>query len=242
VDDTQINDMLLNVVRKCGRCTAPGHTGPLEPLALFQLRKTFQQGSIAEGAPVDVRSRGGLACGSFSWSVAWFSIEPFESPTTALPPGSDALQISPSKRPRRLRCVYVLEREVPMTAGSRSTAPDVSRWWWVRLPSYGDCWRCQSGIPLHLKRDARDVFVPASDLGEWAVGVQVRVGETHGVKFPREFGLLLKQLLYFDRYGMVFDRPSALSIGTMSTDRISANPSQTRDRRTHCPTQFLCRS
>jgi aarF domain-containing kinase len=29
----------------------------------------------------------------------------------------------------------------------------------------------------------------------------VRVGETHGVKFPREFGLLLKQLLYFDRYG-----------------------------------------
>jgi aarF domain-containing kinase len=30
--------------------------------------------------------------------------------------------------------------------------------------------------------------------------VQVRVGETHGIKFPREFGLLLKQVLYFDRY------------------------------------------
>lgn len=29
---------------------------------------------------------------------------------------------------------------------------------------------------------------------------QVRVGETYGLKFPREFGLLLKQLLYFDRY------------------------------------------
>eukprot|EP01026_Neomeris_dumetosa_P033933 TRINITY_DN2720_c0_g1_i14.p1 TRINITY_DN2720_c0_g1~~TRINITY_DN2720_c0_g1_i14.p1 ORF type:complete len:398 (-),score=34.75 TRINITY_DN2720_c0_g1_i14:332-1525(-) len=28
----------------------------------------------------------------------------------------------------------------------------------------------------------------------------VRVGETHGIRFPREFGLLLKQLLYFDRY------------------------------------------
>lgn len=28
----------------------------------------------------------------------------------------------------------------------------------------------------------------------------VRAGETHGLKFPREFGLLLKQILYFDRY------------------------------------------
>jgi len=28
----------------------------------------------------------------------------------------------------------------------------------------------------------------------------VRVSETHGLRFPREFGLLLKQLLYFDRY------------------------------------------
>lgn len=27
-----------------------------------------------------------------------------------------------------------------------------------------------------------------------------RVGELHGIKFPREFGLLLKQILYFDRY------------------------------------------
>jgi len=26
------------------------------------------------------------------------------------------------------------------------------------------------------------------------------VGEENGVKFPREFGLLLKQVLYFDRY------------------------------------------
>jgi aarF domain-containing kinase len=28
----------------------------------------------------------------------------------------------------------------------------------------------------------------------------VRVGDQHGVRFPREFGLLLKQVLYFDRY------------------------------------------
>ena len=28
----------------------------------------------------------------------------------------------------------------------------------------------------------------------------IEMGETHGLKFPREFGLLLKQLLYFDRY------------------------------------------
>lgn len=27
----------------------------------------------------------------------------------------------------------------------------------------------------------------------------VRVGEEHGVRFPKEFGLFLKQLLYFDR-------------------------------------------
>eukprot|EP00877_Chromochloris_zofingiensis_P000169 jgi/Chrzof1/10152/Cz04g30240.t1 len=28
----------------------------------------------------------------------------------------------------------------------------------------------------------------------------VRLGETHGIRFPREFGLFVKQLLYFDRY------------------------------------------
>jgi hypothetical protein len=28
----------------------------------------------------------------------------------------------------------------------------------------------------------------------------MRVGDENGVKFPREFGLLLKQMLYFDRY------------------------------------------
>jgi predicted unusual protein kinase regulating ubiquinone biosynthesis (AarF/ABC1/UbiB family) len=28
----------------------------------------------------------------------------------------------------------------------------------------------------------------------------VRIGEQHGLHFPREFALLLKQFLYFDRY------------------------------------------
>lgn len=29
---------------------------------------------------------------------------------------------------------------------------------------------------------------------------QIRVSESYGLKFPREFALLMKQLLYFDRY------------------------------------------
>ena len=28
----------------------------------------------------------------------------------------------------------------------------------------------------------------------------VELGKQHGIRFPREFALLLKQLLYFDRY------------------------------------------
>ncbi|GAB4822495.1 hypothetical protein N2152v2_009541 [Parachlorella kessleri] len=31
----------------------------------------------------------------------------------------------------------------------------------------------------------------------------VRVGEIHGIRFPREFALLIKQLLYFDRYNRI---------------------------------------
>ena len=34
----------------------------------------------------------------------------------------------------------------------------------------------------------------------------VRIAETHGIRFPREFTLLLKQFLYFDSYGdLIFD-------------------------------------
>ena len=45
----------------------------------------------------------------------------------------------------------------------------------------------------------------------------VRVGEDNGVKFPREFGLLLKQLLYFDRYVQLL----APNLDVVSQDRMT---------------------
>jgi len=46
--------------------------------------------------------------------------------------------------------------------------------------------------------------------------VQVRVSENYGLKFPREFGLLLKQLLYFDRYTKLL----APTLNVLEDDRI----------------------
>uniref|UniRef100_A0A7S0X116 ABC1 atypical kinase-like domain-containing protein n=1 Tax=Chlamydomonas leiostraca TaxID=1034604 RepID=A0A7S0X116_9CHLO len=45
----------------------------------------------------------------------------------------------------------------------------------------------------------------------------VRIGESHGVRFPREFGLFLKQLLYFDRYTRIL----APSLQMFNDDRIN---------------------
>jgi aarF domain-containing kinase len=45
----------------------------------------------------------------------------------------------------------------------------------------------------------------------------VRVSETHGIKFPREFGLFIKQLLYFDRY----TRLLAPELQVLRDDRIN---------------------
>jgi len=45
----------------------------------------------------------------------------------------------------------------------------------------------------------------------------VQVGEKNGVKFPREFGLLLKQILYFDRYVRLL----APEIEVVSDDRVA---------------------
>eukprot|EP00195_Chlamydomonas_chlamydogama_P005862 CAMPEP_0202905000 /NCGR_PEP_ID=MMETSP1392-20130828/32052_1 /ASSEMBLY_ACC=CAM_ASM_000868 /TAXON_ID=225041 /ORGANISM="Chlamydomonas chlamydogama, Strain SAG 11-48b" /LENGTH=446 /DNA_ID=CAMNT_0049592905 /DNA_START=376 /DNA_END=1716 /DNA_ORIENTATION=- len=45
----------------------------------------------------------------------------------------------------------------------------------------------------------------------------VRIGETHGIRFPREFGLFLKQLLYFDRYTRIL----APSLQVFNDDRIN---------------------
>lgn len=44
----------------------------------------------------------------------------------------------------------------------------------------------------------------------------VRVSEDYGLKFPREFGLLLKQLLYFDRYTKLL----APTLNVLEDDRI----------------------
>ena len=51
----------------------------------------------------------------------------------------------------------------------------------------------------------------------------VRVGDAHGVKFPREFGLLLKSLLYLDRYtralapGLDVVNDARVNMGTSSS-------------------------
>lgn len=44
----------------------------------------------------------------------------------------------------------------------------------------------------------------------------MQVGDTHGIRFPREFGLLLKQLLYFDRYTQLL----APSLSVLNDDRV----------------------
>lgn len=47
----------------------------------------------------------------------------------------------------------------------------------------------------------------------------VRIGERQGIKFPREFGLFLKQILYFDRYTRIL----APSLKVFNDERISVN-------------------
>lgn len=42
------------------------------------------------------------------------------------------------------------------------------------------------------------------------------MSEDYGLKFPREFGLLLKQLLYFDRYTKLL----APTLNVLEDDRI----------------------
>jgi len=50
------------------------------------------------------------------------------------------------------------------------------------------------------RREARvGLGVDQSQLNRLSIEL-IAVGERNGVKFPREFGLLLKQILYFDRY------------------------------------------
>ena len=44
----------------------------------------------------------------------------------------------------------------------------------------------------------------------------VQVGNDHGIRFPRELGMLLKQLLYFDRYTRIL----APQMSVLQDDRI----------------------
>lgn len=50
-----------------------------------------------------------------------------------------------------------------------------------------------------VDQDGAALAVDETDVSRLVLDL-VRVGDKHGVKFPREFGLLLKQVLYFDRY------------------------------------------
>lgn len=49
-----------------------------------------------------------------------------------------------------------------------------------------------AGVLAQADRNNREVNQLLAEL--------VRIGESHGIRFPREFALLLKQFLYFDRY------------------------------------------
>ncbi|CAG9464166.1 unnamed protein product [Pedinophyceae sp. YPF-701] len=55
----------------------------------------------------------------------------------------------------------------------------------------------------------------------------VRVGEVHGLRFPREFGLLLKQLLYFDRYIRIL--APEMQVLSDSRVKLSRSPFATMD-------------
>ena len=45
----------------------------------------------------------------------------------------------------------------------------------------------------------------------------MRVADDNGIRFPHEFGLLLKQMLYFDRY----TRLLAPKLSVLSDDRVN---------------------
>lgn len=48
----------------------------------------------------------------------------------------------------------------------------------------------------------------------------VAISETHGVRFPREFALLMKQLLYLDRYTRIL----APELDWAKDDRVDMSP------------------
>merc|ERR1719498_1703488 len=52
-----------------------------------------------------------------------------------------------------------------------------------------------------------------------AVAAVGRVAEGYGIRFPREFALLIKQVLYFDRYTSLL----APDLDVLNDDRLSMN-------------------
>lgn len=69
---------------------------------------------------------------------------------------------------------------------------------------YEDVSRLETRVTVTEQPDGTATVAAALDVDETEINRivldLVRTGDTHGVKFPREFGLLLKQVLYFDRY------------------------------------------
>ena len=61
---------------------------------------------------------------------------------------------------------------------------------------------------------AFNIFQPCTMWCRFAQIVQV--GNDHGIRFPRELGMLLKQLLYFDRYTRIL----APQMSVLADDRI----------------------
>eukprot|EP00193_Tetraselmis_chui_P014286 CAMPEP_0177788144 /NCGR_PEP_ID=MMETSP0491_2-20121128/21930_1 /TAXON_ID=63592 /ORGANISM="Tetraselmis chuii, Strain PLY429" /LENGTH=547 /DNA_ID=CAMNT_0019309663 /DNA_START=41 /DNA_END=1685 /DNA_ORIENTATION=- len=88
-------------------------------------------------------------------------------------------------------------------------------------------------IDSEIVVSSSDPFSPGADRGGFQAQVMVddtqvnrllieviRVGEENGIRFPREFGLLMKQMLYFDRYtkilapGLQVFNDSRVDVGT----------------------------
>lgn len=81
----------------------------------------------------------------------------------------------------------------------------------------------QSACPLAEQLECAKVLNHSSRTNVLQI---VEIGDTHGIRFPREFGLLLKQLLYFDRYTQLL----APSLSVLNDDRVKIRQGPVTDR------------
>ncbi|KAK4489345.1 hypothetical protein RD792_005152 [Penstemon davidsonii] len=82
-----------------------------------------------------------------------------------------------------------------------------------------------TAVSANLVVDERQMNALFLDLVRFSISSQclyVRVSESYGLRFPREFALLMKQLLYFDRY----TRLLAPNLNMLRDQRISIVSSQ----------------